>query len=143
MHGRKQVSGSVHSCPEMGSRLGALDYPGVPVPLLPRSFYFWRKNMPKPNQIEYFNGESGEPIVRLTMDQALSCSHQGDCEEDCKATIEQVQWLTDDAGLRRLLYGTGAWTDLNKVSSERLKIRALWIAAGDIRENPKDYGHEP
>lgn len=96
--------------------------------------------MPKPKLITYFNGESGEEIVKMTLDQAQQCSHQGDCEDDVKANLDKVTWLTDDKGLKRLLKQTGAWDDLDEVSSERLKIRALWLAAGDISENPKDYG---
>lgn len=92
-------------------------------------------------KIEYFNGESGEPIVRLTMEQALQCSQPAkDAEEDCKENLNKVEWLTDDNGLRKLLKGTGAWDDLHEVSSETLKIRALWIASNDLRENPESYG---
>ena len=94
-----------------------------------------------PKQLTYCNGESGEELVKMTLDQAKSCSQPGkDAEDDVRAILDKVEWLAPIASMRKFLKGFGAWDDLSEVSDERIKIRTLWIAAGDISERPEDYG---
>lgn len=82
--------------------------------------------------ITYYCGDSGRPIVRLTREQAAECSHQGQCDAD-------VEWLADDDRLRKMLNGYGAWDYLETADQHTLRMRALWIAACDINENPEEH----
>lgn len=96
----------------------------------------------KTNRVLYCDGESGREVVRLTREQAAQMSHSGDCLSDVKDCMGSVEWLADDEALRKMLRGYGAWDDLETAGTETLRERALWIAAGDVSENPDDYENE-
>jgi hypothetical protein len=89
--------------------------------------------------ITYCDGESGHEIVRLTREQAAQMSHQGQCDADVEYNLDRVEWLADDDRLRSMLKGYGAWDDLATCDQHTLRMRALWTAACDINENPRDY----
>lgn len=89
----------------------------------------------------HYDGMSGIKTVRLTRAQALACSEPGrDASAAIAATLPHVEFLADDQALRRFLSEYGAWDDLAEVDTDTLCGRALWIAAGDIRDNPEQYG---
>lgn len=89
--------------------------------------------------ITYCDGESGREIVQLTREQANLCPRQGECIEYIVSILGAVKWLADDALLRRMLDGYGAWDDLETADQKTLRTRALWTACCDINETPEDY----
>lgn len=89
--------------------------------------------------ITYCDGSSGREVVRLTREQAHEMSHQGQCYADVEYNLDRVVWLADDERLRSMLKEYGAWDDLETADQSTLRMRALWTAAGDIKENPEDY----
>ena len=89
--------------------------------------------------IQHLDGESGDPTVSMTAEQAAQCSHHGPCDDDVAANLNDVVWHASDDQIRRYLKGYGAWDDLQAASSETLHSRMLWIAACDIREHPEMY----
>ena len=76
----------------------------------------------------------------MTMAQAESASHQGQCDADVlalsnhrkiRAQLERI----DPKALRDELREYGAWDDQELADHEQNLQRILWIAAGDIVEN--------
>jgi len=94
-----------------------------------------------PEQIYYgcFDGTRGLELA-MTGDQAQSCSHQGQCEEDCKALApnpdiaKQLDAFGPDK-LRAALKEYGAWDAEELADDEANRIRVIWSAACDINEN--------
>lgn len=89
--------------------------------------------------ITYCDSASGRPVVKLTRGQAAEMSHQGQCDADVEYNLDRVEWLADDNQLRAMLKEYGAWDDLETADQHTLRMRALWVAACDINENPEDY----
>lgn len=89
--------------------------------------------------IQHCDGESGRPTVSMTREQAEACSHSGACDADVAFHLDRVKWHATDAELRKMLKGYGAWDDLADADQKTLRSRMLWLAAGDIRENPEHY----
>lgn len=87
----------------------------------------------------YFDGLSGAPIVRLSQACVNACSHSGPCDDDVAHWVPRVEWLADDATLRRSLRECGAWDDLDSADTDTLRSRALWLAACDCKESPDMY----
>ncbi len=85
-----------------------------------------------------FDGLRGLELA-MTKEQALSCSHQGDCEADCKA-LAKVPAIYDqldafDPQILALgLAESGAWDDEELSDYQQNKIRVIWLAACDIKE---------
>src|SRR6202043_1547182 len=82
---------------------------------------------------------SGRIELQMTMEQAESASHQGDCDEDTRelskvpAIAEQLAKI-DPAVLSTELKEYGAW-DAEELSDREQNLqRVLWLAAGDITE---------
>lgn len=83
---------------------------------------------------------SGKATVRMTLVQAEECSAPGrDADPYVSANIGKVEWFAKDNDIRKILSEYGAWDDIDEASQETLRIRMLWCAAGDIRENPGMY----
>jgi hypothetical protein len=87
----------------------------------------------------YFDGTRGQAI-EMTWDDAQGASHQGECDEDVAALLEQSEisaqfdaMNADDirAGLKEY----GAWNETELADDHANRLRALWSAACDIREN--------
>lgn len=87
----------------------------------------------------YINGTSGAQIVRMTLAQARGMSHQGDCEDSVLAELDKLEWIGSLDAIRETLKETGAYDDLDTASEETLRMRAVWIAAGYISEDPECY----
>lgn len=85
-----------------------------------------------------FDGLRGLEI-EMTLEEAKSASHQGQCDADVAALLRQPHIAaqfdsfppeTIRAGLRE----AGAWDEDELTDDEQNRHRALWLAAGDIVE---------
>ena len=89
---------------------------------------------------------SGRPIeLRLTLEQAESCTHQGDCTADVDVLLPELetqtsQWDTND--LREELHEYGAWDDGDLQEDAKNIQRMVWISCCDIKENSGDYASD-
>ncbi len=87
----------------------------------------------------YFDGLRGTGI-EMTLDQALSASHQGQCDSDVSALLRvpaiasQLDALDPDT-IRDGLREAGAWDAEELADDDQNRHRALWLAACDINEN--------
>jgi hypothetical protein len=87
----------------------------------------------------WFSTSSGRIELKMTLAQARSASHQGQCDNDVRALSEvpairrQLERI-DPALLRAELREYGAWDETELVDHAQNLQRLLWIAAGDICE---------
>lgn len=96
---------------------------------------------PESNELLYgcFDGLRGLEIA-MTLEQALSCSHAGQCDDDVAALVRhpaiatQLDAIGADA-IRAALSESGGWEDNELADDEQNRHRAVWLAACDIREN--------
>jgi hypothetical protein len=76
----------------------------------------------------------------LTLDDARSAHHQGQCDDDVRDLSEvpyvkaQLDALGPDA-VRKELKEYGAWAADELADHERNLQRLLWLAAGDVVES--------
>ena len=99
------------------------------------------------SQIRFFTwcAGSGRPLsLRLTLDEAQSCSHPGQCDADIDYLLltdgisAQVStW--DPETLRAELAEYGAWEETELADHEANIKRMVWLACNDVAENPEDY----
>lgn len=99
------------------------------------------------SQIRFFTwfAGSGRPInLRLTLDEAQSCSHPGQCDADVDELLllegisAQVStW--DPETLQAELAEYGAWDEEDLADHEANIKRMVWIACNDVAENPEYY----
>ena len=90
----------------------------------------------------WFTSSHGTIEIEMTMAQAQSASHQGQCDDDVQALsnhrkIRRQLERIDPAALRKELAEYGAWDEQELADHERNIQRILWIAAGDIVENSR------
>ncbi len=84
--------------------------------------------------------------LAMTLEQARSCSHQGQCDEDCKALASEpeIAKQLDAIGpdkLRVAVKESGADCDGDGESTpDRDRIYCVWFAACDIAENNREDG---
>lgn len=87
----------------------------------------------------WFTSSSGRIEIEMTLAQAQSASHQGQCDVDVlalsnhrkiRAQLERI----DPKALRDELREYGAWDDQELADHGQNLQRILWIAAGDIVE---------
>ena len=77
--------------------------------------------------------------IKLSVDDALSVSHSGQCDDDVAALMtvpyvaKQLNAIDPNA-LVSELKEYGAWDDEQLSDHEENKSRILWIAGGNIRE---------
>ena len=76
----------------------------------------------------------------MTLEQAESVSHQGDCIHDVKALFEDLEIKSQfavrtDKQLSDALKDYGAWDDEELKDRKENIFRLLWIAGGDIKES--------
>jgi hypothetical protein len=87
----------------------------------------------------WFTSSSGRIELQMTMEQAESASHSGECDEDVRelskvpAIADQLAKI-DPALLSAELEGYGAWDDEERADHDQNVQRILWLAAGDITE---------
>ena len=86
---------------------------------------------------------SGRNIsLKLTMEDAETGNHQGPCDSDvaCLAgKLSEQTYLWDAEDLRAELDESGAWDDEELSDHEENIERMIWIACGDVAENPDYY----
>lgn len=75
--------------------------------------------------------------ISMTLNEARSASHQGDCEADVidllkTAKIKRQLKKISAADLRSELYEYGAWSDEELQDREANEMRIVWLAAGNI-----------
>lgn len=85
----------------------------------------------------WFSTGSGRIELQLTLEQARSASHQGQCDEDVRALSQQPDITKqlnaiDPALLREELREYGAWDEQERQDHQQNLQRILWLAAGDI-----------
>jgi hypothetical protein len=90
----------------------------------------------------WFTSSHGTIEIEMTMAQAQSASHQGQCDDDVQALsnnrkIRRQLERIDTVALRKELAEYGAWDDQELADHEQNIQRILWIAAGDIVENSR------
>ena len=87
----------------------------------------------------WFTSSSGRIELKMTLDQARSASHQGQCDSDVKelskvpAIARQLAKI-DPATLAGELREYGAWDTKQLADHDQNLQRLLWLAAGDIVE---------
>jgi hypothetical protein len=90
----------------------------------------------------WFTSSHGTIEIQMTMAQAQSASHQGQCDDDVQALSNnrkirrQLERITPEV-LRKELAEYGAWDEQELADHEQNIQRILWIAAGDIVENSR------
>jgi hypothetical protein len=79
----------------------------------------------------------GRLNLEMTLEQAQSCSHPGDCEVDVICLLREpeiaaqvAEW--DPAILAEELRGYGAWDGDELADHDANVSRMVWLAAGDI-----------
>ncbi len=85
----------------------------------------------------WFTSSSGRIEFKMTMEEAWSASHQGQCDDDVKA-LSQVPRIArqlakiDPQLLRDELREYGAWDGDELADHDQNLQRILWLAAGQI-----------
>ena len=85
----------------------------------------------------WFSTGSGKIELQMTLEQARSASHQGQCDNDVRdlskvpAIARQLAKI-DPAILRDELREDGAWDENELADHDQNLQRLLWLAAGDI-----------
>ena len=87
----------------------------------------------------WWNSSSGRIELQMTLDQARSASHQGQCSEDVlelskvPSIAKQLAKVNPEL-LRGELKEYGAWDEEQLSDHDENLQRLLWLAAGDIKE---------
>ncbi len=93
------------------------------------------------DQLYYFQSSSGFFEIEMTMEQAESVSHSGDCEAEVlvlkKEIRDQLDKINPDA-IRQELGEYGAWNDKELLDDKENLTRIVWIAGCDIAESRLD-----
>lgn len=77
--------------------------------------------------------------IQITKDQARQGAHQGECYQDVKALLDlpkirrQFKKIDPDK-IREELKEYGAWDKEQLSDDEENRIRILWIACGNVKE---------
>lgn len=87
----------------------------------------------------WFTSSSGRIELQMTMEQAESVSHSGECDEDVQelskvSAIADQMAKIDPALLSAELKEYGAWDEDERADHEQNLQRLLWLAGGDIAE---------
>lgn len=90
-----------------------------------------------------FDGLRGLEL-EMSLDDAESASHQGDCLEDAKelASDPEISKQLDAIGpdkIRLAIKESGGWSAEELADDESNRIRAIWMAACDIKENAPEW----
>lgn len=86
----------------------------------------------------FCGGTYGLELV-MTLEEAESCSHSGQCEHDVKILSKEKRLLEqwekiDKEQVREALKEHGAWEDEELQDDSKNFLKALWLAANDISE---------
>lgn len=85
----------------------------------------------------WYTSGSGRIEFQMTLEQAQSASHQGQCDADVRALSEVPEIATaltriSPETLRSELAEYGAWDELELADHDQNLQRLLWLAAGQI-----------
>ena len=86
----------------------------------------------------YWNLSNYGNDIEMTKEQAECASHQGDCYQDVRGLLPELQnqlSKLDKEELKRELKEYGAWDNEELTDHEENLIRWVWISAGDILDN--------
>ena len=77
--------------------------------------------------------------IEMTLDQAESCSHPGDCEPDVRMLMEhplikRQRKKIDPDLIRQELREWGSWSEEELAYDDSNWMRILWIGANNITE---------
>lgn len=91
------------------------------------------------DELLWFTSSSGRIELQMTLDQARSASHQGQCDDDVRELSKVPEIAAQLAAikpedLRAELREYGAWDTDELADHEQNLQRILWLAASDIRE---------
>lgn len=90
---------------------------------------------------------SGRLSLDLTLDDARSCSHPGQCDDDVAwlQSLPRIQEQTnawDPETLKAELAEYGAWNG-DELSDHGANVtRMVWVACCDVAEQPEVYANE-
>lgn len=90
----------------------------------------------------WYVSSSGSIELQMSLDEAKSASHQGQCDDDVRALSKvphiaaQLADINPDT-LARELKEYGAWDESELADHEQNLQRLLWLAAGDIVEQDR------
>ena len=93
------------------------------------------------NRYEWIDG-MGSMQLTFTHAQMRACSHQGDCEVDCKAVAGEIAGqLAEYSNQAKIdvLSEFGAWDETELENEVDNDLRLVWIACCDIADDPDDY----
>jgi len=81
--------------------------------------------------------------IKMTLEQAKSVSHQGDCFEDVKQLLKVKEirrqiYKINPVDIQAELKEYGAWTGMELVDTESNNQRIIWIAGCNIVEDYKE-----
>lgn len=87
----------------------------------------------------WYTSSSGLIALKMTLSQAQSCSHSGQCDEDVKAlmtvpAIARQLAKVDRAILAGELKEYGAWDEEERSDRQKNLERLVWLAACAIAE---------
>lgn len=90
----------------------------------------------------WWTSSSGRIELQFTLDQALSVSHQGACDEDVAQLVRVPEIAAqldriDAVELARELREYGAWDAAELADHDANLRRIVWLAGSDLRE---EYG---
>lgn len=88
------------------------------------------------DQIEW-SSSSGSLALSLTLEDAQSGYHQGDCENDVRGLrrlpyVREQLAAWDPDSVRSELREYGAWDENELEDDDMNEVRMLWLACGDI-----------
>jgi hypothetical protein len=91
----------------------------------------------------YANGNTIE--IHMTKNEAMTCSHQGQCDADCAEMVKRHPRMTARMNRDVLIsafieYGAWSRKELEAKSDTDLREIALWSSAGDINDNSDSHG---
>jgi len=89
--------------------------------------------------IEYL-GSSGAHLCTIPKNAIKECAHSGPCDVDVAEWLPKVKDWAIDGELCAELKEYGAWEDLDEADTETIRSRILWVACGNIAEDPRCYG---
>ncbi len=81
--------------------------------------------------------------LKMTIAQALSASHQGQCDAEVAALVTELDdqlCALDPDDIRAEVGETGAWDDEELKDDTQNRQRIVWVAAGNIKDEWNELG---
>ncbi len=84
--------------------------------------------------------EQGYLVGELPQDCVDQCSHSGQCVDDVRFWLKELDFQVPRDKAIVYLRGFGAWDDLEDMTDEDLAEKVLWIACGNIHDQGEWLG---